>query len=332
MALSGHDSDAPVIQLPSSSLLAWLTVLFVVVTAFRYIARVSKSMKLNRLFHKIHIPTGIILILTGLFHGLAAGNFSDTGLSDMRIGTVFFTFNWGAACFIVSVLLGLTYLLRKVLKKKWMQVHRILTVCMLVLMVLHIADVGIQLPSRLFDKKTGSANSQDVINDEIKEEIKDEINDSVTFSGAQLEDGVYEGSAEGYKSTIKVSVTVCNGAVTDIEILEENDTPDFFERAEAIIDDVIDEQSLEVDTVSGAMYSSSGILNAVNNALESAVTDGELEKNETEISSGSQKGRGRRPGKNRKNGLELLLKLLLKVDFSSRLNIIIINRTQRASQ
>lgn len=281
-----------------SLVFAWLTVLFAIVTAFRYIARVSKSMKLNRLFHKIHIPTGIILILTGLFHGLAAGNFSDTGLSDMRIGTVFFTFNWGTACSIVSVLLGLTYLFRKALKKKWMQVHRIFTVCMLTLMVIHISDVGIQLPSRLLDKVAGS-DSQDAINDEIKEEVKDEINDSVTFSGAQLEDGVYEGSAEGYKSTIKVSATVNNGAVTDIEILEENDTPDFFEHAEAIIDDVIDEQSLEVDTVSGATYSSSGILNAVNNALESAVTDGELEKNETEISSGFQKGHGRRPGKNR---------------------------------
>lgn len=165
---------------------------------------------------------------------------------------------------------------------------------MLALMVLHIADVGIQLPTRLFDEEAGS-DSQDVINDE----IKDEINDSVTFSGAQLKDGVYEGSAEGYKSTIKVSVTVNNGAVTDIEILEENDTPDFFERAEAIIDDVIDEQTLEVDTVSGATYSSSGILNAVNNALESAVTDGELEKNDVEIPSGSQKGHGGRRGKNR---------------------------------
>lgn len=207
-----------------SLVLAWLTVLLVVVTGFKYIARVSKSMKLNRLFHKIHIPTGMILILTGLLHGLAAGNFADTGLFDMRAETVLFTFNWGTVCFIISVLLGLTYLFRKVLKKKWMRVHRILTVCMLVLMVIHIAD---------------------------------------------------------------------------IEILEENDTPDFFERAEAIIDDIIDGQSLEVDTVSGATYSSSGILNAVNNALEEAVTDGELEKNDVEIPSGSEKRHGGRYGKNR---------------------------------
>ena len=83
--------------------------------------------------------------------------------------------------------------------------------------------------------------------------------------------------------------------------MSQNDTPEFFERAKAIIDDVMDEQSLEVDTVSGATYSSASILNAVSNALESAVEEGELEKNDTELSSDFHKehGGGKR---NRKNG------------------------------
>lgn len=231
-----------------SLFLAWVTVLFVIVTAFKFIARVSQSKKMNEIFHKIHIPTGILLIITGLLHGLAAGNFRDISIEDMRVGTVFFTLNWGTACFLVSVLLGLSYLRRRTLKKQWMRVHRVLTVGMLVLMVIHIADVGIQLPSRLFEQEMDSVDIQDM--------NKDGISDSVSFSGAHLNDGVYEGAAEGYKSTIKVSVTVYNGAVTDIAILEENDTPDFFERAKEIIDRVIDGQSLEVDTVSGATYSS----------------------------------------------------------------------------
>ena len=68
-----------------SLILAWLTVLLVIVTAFRYIVRVSKSVKLNRIFHKAHIPVGIMLIFTGLLHGLLAGNFADAKLSDMRL-------------------------------------------------------------------------------------------------------------------------------------------------------------------------------------------------------------------------------------------------------
>lgn len=282
-----------------SLILAWLAVFSVILTAFKYISRVSSSVKLNRLFHKIHIPVGIMLIFTGLLHGLLAGNFADAKLSDMRLGTVLFTFNWGSICFLVCVLLGLSYMLRRILKKNWMNIHRILTVCLLVLVVIHIVDVGIQLPFRLFAKETGSVKETGSANDQ--DTVKDERNDSVTFSGAKLKDEVYEGTAEGYKGTIKVSVTVCDGAVTDIEILEENDTPDFFERAKAIIDDVMDEQSLEVNTVSGATYSSAGILNAVNNALESAVEEGEMEKNDTELPSNSQRGHEGKKNRQRKH-------------------------------
>ena len=74
-----------------------------------------------------------------------------------------------------------------------------------------------------------------------------------------------------------------DGAVSEIEILEENDTPEYFERAKQIIDDIISNQSLNIDAVSEATYSSVGIINAVNNTLEAAAVDGELEKNSIEI-------------------------------------------------
>ncbi|MGN0510713.1 MAG: FMN-binding protein [Lachnospiraceae bacterium] len=260
-----------------SLILAWMTVLLAVVTSFKYIARISKSAKANHFFHNIHIPAGVVMVLVGLAHGLLAGNFAGTRLPDARIGTVLFSFNWGTACFLVSIMLGLSYLFRRVLKKRWMGLHRVLTVCLLVLIVVHILDVGIQLPSRIF------GGQKDVAKDE--ENVEKEKQDSVVFSGAQLKDGVYEGSAQGYKDVIKVSVKVENGAVTDIQILEENDTPDFFAHAEGIIEDIMNEQSLDVDVVSGATYSSAGILNAVNDALESAVVDGELESNEIELPS-----------------------------------------------
>lgn len=112
---------------------------------------------------------------------------------------------------------------RRQLKKNWLKIHRILTVCLIVLVIVHVLDVGIQLPTRLFNGKEENAYNQ--------EQIKEQVNDAAEFSGAKLKDGIYEGAAEGYKGTIKVSVTVKEGLVTDIEILEENDTPEFFERA-----------------------------------------------------------------------------------------------------
>ena len=58
-------------------------------------------------------------------------------------------------------------------------------------------------------------------------------------------------------------------------------------------------QSLEADTVSGATYSSAGILNAVEQALESAVVDGELQKNDIELPTGFHHGHGEKKRKKR---------------------------------
>ena len=63
------------------------------------------------------------------------------------------------------------------------------------------------------------------------------------------------------------------------------------DRALAVIDSVINSQSLDVDTVYGATYSSAGIINAVKNALENAVINGELEYKEIELPAGGGKGR-----------------------------------------
>ena len=113
----------------------------------------------------------------------------------------------------------------------------------------------------------------------------------VTFSGAQLKDGTYEGSAEGYKSTITVSVTVSGGKVTDISVVSEGDTDQFFSRAEAVLDDILGQQSLEVDTVTGATFSSAGLINAVSDALQSAVVSGTLQVTNIDLSSVSRHGR-----------------------------------------
>lgn len=107
---------------------------------------------------------------------------------------------------------------------------------------------------------------------------------SVTFAGAQLADGVYEGAAQGYGGTITVLVTVSGGAVTAVEVVRESETDRFFERAKALLDTILGSQTLEVDAISGATYSSAGLINAVYDALSDAVTSGTLEVNEIDLS------------------------------------------------
>ena len=90
------------------------------------------------------------------------------------------------------------------------------------------------------------------------------------FLGA-LADGTYTGSAVGYSGTTQVTVTVEGGKITDVTIDSHGDTTSYFNRSMAVIDGVIAEQSTDVDVVSGATYSSYGILNAINDALKEAI-------------------------------------------------------------
>lgn len=271
-----------------SMVLAWATVLLVCFTAGKYIARKSKSVKLNLFFRKVHNTVGIAAVILGLAHGLLAGNVEGVGLSEIHIGGALFSLNWGTVCFILIVLLWGTYLFRRVLKKNWMRLHRIFTIALLAVLALHIVEVGIRLPARI--------SHREIIDENVVETIENKVNEEITFSGARLADGVYEGTSQGYKSEIKVSVRVENGTVSEIEILDENDTPNYFDRAKSIINDIIDEQSLSVDAVSGATYSSAGILNAVRNALESAVSGGELEQGDITYSNDFKHEKGNKHG------------------------------------
>ena len=83
-----------------------------------------------------------------------------------------------------------------------------------------------------------------------------------------LADGVYTGTGNGFRGQTKVSVTVAGGYITEIKILSYHDDDKYFSRAKkTIIPDVISAQSVDVDTVSGATYSSMGILDAILDAL-----------------------------------------------------------------
>ena len=84
-------------------------------------------------------------------------------------------------------------------------------------------------------------------------------------------DGTWEGTAFGYNDDITVSVTIKNGMITDISVLQSSDDEPYFDWAkEEIIPNIITNQSTLVDSVSGATFSSKGIKAAVDDALQKA--------------------------------------------------------------
>lgn len=127
------------------------------------------------------------------------------------------------------------------------------------------------------------------------EQTEEQTEKELVQGSFDLEDGVYEGTGTGFAGPIKVAVTIKDHTITAIEILSKSDDAAFFTRAKAMIDRILEKQSLDVDTVSGATYSSRGILRAVKNALTGERDDGktaadEQKKEDTDLETVEESG------------------------------------------
>ena len=92
--------------------------------------------------------------------------------------------------------------------------------------------------------------------------------------------GVYEGSANGMGGAVKVAVTVEDGKISDVEVLEHKETAGISDPAiEQIPQAIVDAQSTDVEAVTGATVTSEAIKEAVAAALSGEGTEeaGELE-------------------------------------------------------
>ena len=151
-------------------------------------------------------------------------------------------------------------------------------VCLAVLMITVLT--GYQTPQA--KKYTASESETDI--SQIKEALANESTATAKAKAAttakknatkkgksgtiDLKDGTYKGSANGYGGKVTVNVTVSKKTMTAIDIVSApGETDSFFSRAKGVIDEMLTAQSTDVDVVSGATYSSNGIIGAVKNAL-----------------------------------------------------------------
>ena len=99
----------------------------------------------------------------------------------------------------------------------------------------------------------------------------DEDADNTAKLQNSFADGVYEGEGTGFGGSIDVKVTIKNGQIKNIEIISaENEDGTYLETAKGIIPKILDAQTPEVDVMSGATFSSTGIKDAVADALQKA--------------------------------------------------------------
>jgi uncharacterized protein with FMN-binding domain len=80
-----------------------------------------------------------------------------------------------------------------------------------------------------------------------------------------IEDGVFKGSYSAFPVIVEVEVTIHSHSITKIKLIKHMNGQG--SAAESITDKVMEAQSLQVDVVSGATYSSKAILKAIDDAL-----------------------------------------------------------------
>lgn len=120
-----------------------------------------------------------------------------------------------------------------------------------------------------------AAKNQEAAQAEAKDKSKEtdsaESEEGSDDSENVYKDGTYTGSAQGFGGAITVQVTLVNDEITDIQVTgAPGEDSAYLSQAEGVISSIISAQSTDVDTVSGATFSSTGIINAVVDALGKA--------------------------------------------------------------
>ena len=123
------------------------------------------------------------------------------------------------------------------------------------------------------NQETAKAQAEtDTKDDAVKEEAADsEDAESTDDSENFYKDGTYTGSAQGFGGAIEVQVTLKDDEITDIQVTgASGEDSAYLSQAQSVISSIISAQSTDVDTVSGATFSSTGIINAVIDAIGKA--------------------------------------------------------------
>ena len=136
-----------------------------------------------------------------------------------------------------------------------------------------IAQLSAELETTKLQKESLEAAAKTTQNAAASEEAASDASaaDTDDTTASPYLDGTYEGEAEGFGGMITVQVTVKNGQMTDLSILSaDGEDSAYLSNAKDIIPKILEAQSADVDTISGATFSSTGIKNATAEALEKA--------------------------------------------------------------
>lgn len=245
---------------------AWIAVFLAIALSVIWIFRLvirkyalkpqGKLARVNYRLRKAHKWLGIAFVVISLIHG---------ALSSMDVLSA----NKGTVMTILGILMGITFYARKRLghPQRWIRVHRVLTVLLMLLIPAHIAEVGgIIAPEVLIGYTGGVSFAAEPI----------ELAEQPDLTGNVYADGAYTATVQGFRPGLTVSVTMEDSEIVSVEVVSHNEVgARYYSRAiETVPDLIVQAQSLDVDTVSGATFTSTGIINGVATALNEALISG----------------------------------------------------------
>ena len=119
-----------------------------------------------------------------------------------------------------------------------------------------------------------TTEAEDKTNEEVDQKDSEENKEEKSEANGSLKDGTYQASANGYDRELNLEVTIADGKISDIELLENHETDAVINRAFPIIKErIIEANSPDVDSVSAATFSTTAVKEATLTALEEAGLD-----------------------------------------------------------
>lgn len=220
-------------------ILGWLCLLTFLGLLAKAVTRKLGLNKANRVLMKLHKPLSVAFLVICVLHILFVLPVFQT-----RAFSIYAT---GVGIVVVSLLLILLCHVMTKGKAQQIRWHRILSVIMLFLAIGHIVVYQVD-----FSQYKNSINSIEIENIDI----------------SSVPDGTYFGEYDAGYIYARVEVDVANGQISNIHLLEHRN--EHGKPAEQIVSDILEQQSLQVDAVSGATNSSKVIKKAVEYALTEA--------------------------------------------------------------
>ena len=230
-------------------ILAWVCVLLggaslVIFFLKRAPKRFAVLHDINRFLRKRHIGLGKALVVLGALHGI---------LSSMSL----FSLNWGTLAWVVSILLGVNFYIRtRNVGPGWIWLHRLLSLVFAITLMVHLVEVDVlRIPDASDAAEAVPAPT--------------ELSSSLD---ATYVPGTYQVVVDAFRPGMVVEVTMSEELIESVRIVSHNEIREsiYGPALRQIPESILENQSVDVDNVSGATYTSDAIKEAVSLVLQQA--------------------------------------------------------------